>query len=53
MVQIDMEMPKSCFDCIFCDANFECCLVTRIMFEENFNFRKRQKDCPLREVRND
>lgn len=51
MVQIDMEMPKSCRSCKFCDfrgfhkLNF-CRLlgITILVY-----WGKRQEDCPLRE----
>ena len=49
----DMKMPKSCFGCQFCDEdenNNSICSITRIIFEENYDYKRRYKDCPLREV---
>lgn len=44
MVKIEIEMPKSCWDCPFCEENEEnCnyCSITRIIFEEDYDFKKK------------
>lgn len=54
-VRIDMDMPKSCFDCEFL-VSFDnktqwLCSLTRICLEEKDDFGKRQSWCPLKECK--
>lgn len=54
MVQIDMEMPKRCFDCLIEEAddwtrNYECPLVYK-GYTGKTRMTGRLAECPLRDV---
>lgn len=53
MVQIDMEMPKGCRVCQFCEYDdinhrYECKLSG---WDVCYSYKKRDNNCPLREVK--
>ena len=50
MIQIDMEMPKSCFRCPFQLRSLisEQCMINNEIVDDCLI--KRHKNCPLREV---
>lgn len=48
MVTIDIEMPKSCFDCWIL-KNMGC----RIANNSGWLNNRRDKKCPLKEIKND
>lgn len=58
MIQIDIDMPKSCLGCP-CSHGYDdspfwdvwCMLLHRYIAE--FETDRRQEDCPLKEVRDD
>jgi hypothetical protein len=54
MIQIEMEMPKCCFDCKFLTSVDNktdwFCYITRICLGEQDDWGKRQSWCPLQEV---
>lgn len=53
-VKIEMEMPKSCFDCKFLESenrDTHFCYITRICLQETDNWGIRQSWCPLQEVK--
>ena len=48
-IQIDIEMPKSCFDCpLFNREHFSCNIIG---YDEDVSFLSRSKNCPLEEVK--
>lgn len=52
VVKIDMEMPESCYECDFCDAeDIEkwICQLTKITFPKEYGEESRLKYCPLKE----
>ena len=49
MIQIDMEMPKSCSECRL-PANMECYLAEWAI-HRGFDSERRHPDCPLQEVK--
>jgi hypothetical protein len=49
-----MDMPKSCYDCEFCDAvdiGEWNCKLTQITFPKKYGDESRLKYCPLRECK--
>lgn len=50
MIQIDMEMPKNCFKCIFKD-NWTGCLISDLFTGNSFD--ERNVNCLLVEVKHD
>lgn len=53
MIQIDMEMPATCYDCPFCHDCCSCCLVENSEFDFEICDEQRMPYCPLYEVQND
>lgn len=54
MVQIDMDMPKRCFECLIEDADdwqmiYKCPLVYK-GYTDEIRMEGRLAECPLREV---
>ena len=47
MIQIDMDMPESCYDC--CLNNYHFCDVTQTDIEKHWDEGTKPKDCPLYE----
>jgi hypothetical protein len=50
----DMKMPKSCFDCSFCELPGSLCLckVGHFTYERKKEFtKKRHPNCPLVEIK--
>lgn len=57
VVQIDMDMPKRCFECLIEDADdwqmiYKCPLVYK-GYTDTIRMEGRLAECPLREVKND
>ena len=58
MVQIDMDMPKRCFDCLIEDyaddyiMRYECSLIYK-GYTDKIRMEGRLAECPLREVKKD
>ena len=50
MIQIDMEMPATCYDCPFCHDCCSCCLVENSEFDFEICDEQRMPYCPLKEV---
>lgn len=57
MIQIDMEMPKSCMTCPLCElisyknyGGFFICPITAKRLVGRYD-KTRRKDCPLQEVK--
>ena len=50
MIQIDMEMPATCYDCPFCYDCCSCCLVENSEFDFEICDEQRMPYCPLQEV---
>jgi len=48
MIQIDMEMPDSCYNCEL--HNYHFCDLTKTCIVHNWNDSTRAGDCPLKEV---
>lgn len=51
----DMEMPKSCFDCSFCELPGSLCVCKagHFTYERKKEFTKRRHpNCPLIEIKN-
>ena len=46
MIQIDMDMPDSCYDC--CLNNYHFCDVTQTNIEKHWDEGTKPKDCPLK-----
>lgn len=46
MIQIDMQMPKSCDEC-FCNYDMLCCMVSGERFDWDSFAERRMEKCPL------
>ena len=53
MIQIDMEMPATCYDCPFCYDCCSCCLVENSEFDFEICDEQRMPYCPLKEANDD
>ena len=49
MIQIDMEMPKSCGSCVYNESSCRCS-ITKSPIDRDYEYRERLSDCPLKEV---
>lgn len=52
MVQIDMEMPRSCYDCPCC-YDLIYCNLSQCGVDQETAHEKRPDWCPLKEVKDD
>ena len=54
MIQIDMEMPKSCSKCPFFDNDYETCplvsMIPAIQKDVRYSTDKRSQYCPMKEI---
>lgn len=50
MIQIDMDMPATCYDCPFCYDLITCSLVNGKEFDFEISDEQRMPYCPLKEV---
>ena len=50
MIQIDMEMPATCYDCPFCYDCMSCTLSDGSEFDFEICDEQRMLYCPLKEV---
>lgn len=55
MIRIDMEMPKTCYECPFAMHSYETLYVTQgnnscVLTHKAITGTKRNKSCPLREL---
>ena len=50
MIQIDMDMPATCYDCPFCYDLITCSLVSGEEFDFEISDEQRMPYCPLKEV---
>ena len=48
MVLIDMDKPKDCESCPFCDYNWDCVLIPD--GDQKDTFKEQYLVCPLKEV---
>ena len=49
MIAIDMEIPKSCGDCNFCDSEGDCMILLENV-EYDYTENERYDYCPLTEI---
>lgn len=48
MVLIDMDKPKDCESCPFCNADGDCTVIPD--YNQKTTFEEQYQDCPLKEV---